>query len=577
MAGRLLFVILMCSCHEIQVQALPPPTLTVNPPVITERDSVTLNCQTPSYVSVSHCYFNTVKRQTLGVLSCLKTLTGTELLHMTHQTLPAVVKVKCFYGVKFGDLDFPSPHSDMSTITINTSLPPTLTVNPPVITERDSVTLNCQTPSSVSVSHCFFYALGSETKGFSCLRTLTGTELLLMAHQTLPAVVKVKCYYTVKLGDLDSPSPHSDISSITINSQKPLMSVQHFHGDHIIFTCSLPGSAKQDTRCNLYFGETSRPVQTTTIWKERSSSKQWFCQFTVTIDDFLRHLCFIQLKDASCDYSLGSELNTLSPHSDGYSLTDIVEKESHTTCMKSAFTATTGFPVIRPHSSTPATPVKPRSDNTETESHTLQTMPVFTMTTGLTGSRPRASTPVTPGKGRTVGKRRNAKDRFTSTSLTPVKPASVTADLSTTFSVTSATKTPRNLTSGDKTAEMGIWTLVAVASGCGIIVCVIFMGLLCTKRCECCSQKRSQASITDDFMAMKHFDREELLRAGNDKSYYSVITSVPGADGPTGSENLNRREFQSENDDIYHVYATIPEEPAASSLSKMVYSTLQPH
>ncbi|XP_040889504.1 uncharacterized protein LOC121179005 isoform X5 [Toxotes jaculatrix] len=483
MAGRLLFVILMCSCHEIQVQALPPPTLTVNPPVITERDSVTLNCQTPS---------------------------------------------------------------------------------------------------SVSVSHCFFYALGSETKGFSCLRTLTGTELLLMAHQTLPAVVKVKCYYTVKLGDLDSPSPHSDISSITINSQKPLMSVQHFHGDHIIFTCSLPGSAKQDTRCNLYFGETSRPVQTTTIWKERSSSKQWFCQFTVTIDDFLRHLCFIQLKDASCDYSLGSELNTLSPHSDGYSLTDIVEKESHTTCMKSAFTATTGFPVIRPHSSTPATPVKPRSDNTETESHTLQTMPVFTMTTvfhstGLTGSRPRASTPVTPGKGRTVGKRRNAKDRFTSTSLTPVKPASVTADLSTTFSVTSATKTPRNLTSGDKTAEMGIWTLVAVASGCGIIVCVIFMGLLCTKRCECCSQKRSQASITDDFMAMKHFDREELLRAGNDKSYYSVITSVPGADGPTGSENLNRREFQSENDDIYHVYATIPEEPAASSLSKMVYSTLQPH
>lgn len=100
------------------------------------------------------------------------------------------------------------------------------------------------------------------------------------------------------------------------------MSVQHFIGDYVHFSCSLPGSADSETRCNLYFGETSRPVQTTTIRKTKSSTKKkWFCQFYVTIDDFLRHLCFVQQKEASCDYSLGSEHNSLSPRSDGRNLT----------------------------------------------------------------------------------------------------------------------------------------------------------------------------------------------------------------------------------------------------------------
>ena len=100
------------------------------------------------------------------------------------------------------------------------SVPPKLTVNPPVITETDSVTLNCQSPASVSVSQCYFYTLsGGTISVLSCLQTLTGTELLQMAHQRSPAEVEVKCYYTVKTEDIDSPSPHSDTTSITIQSE----------------------------------------------------------------------------------------------------------------------------------------------------------------------------------------------------------------------------------------------------------------------------------------------------------------------------------------------------------------------
>ncbi|KAE8298538.1 hypothetical protein D5F01_LYC03040 [Larimichthys crocea] len=40
-----------------------------------------------------------------------------------------------------------------------------------------------------------------------------------MSHQSSPAEVKVICYYTVKLEELDSPSPLSDTSSITIHSR----------------------------------------------------------------------------------------------------------------------------------------------------------------------------------------------------------------------------------------------------------------------------------------------------------------------------------------------------------------------
>ncbi|XP_062301030.1 mucin-2-like [Scomber scombrus] len=215
MAGHLLLVILMYSFHELKAQVLLPPKLTVNPAVITETDSVTLNCQTPPSVSVTQCYFYTLNGGTTRVLSCLQTLTGTELLKMAHQRLPATVGLQCYYKAILGETNAPSKFSDTTFVTIQILLPPKLTVNPPVITETDSVTLNCQTPPSVSVTQCYFYTEGT-IRVLSCLQTLTGTELLQMAHQRSPAEIKIKCYYTVKRGETNSPSPHSDTTSIMI-------------------------------------------------------------------------------------------------------------------------------------------------------------------------------------------------------------------------------------------------------------------------------------------------------------------------------------------------------------------------
>ncbi|XP_060898893.1 uncharacterized protein LOC132977963 isoform X3 [Labrus mixtus] len=392
MAGHLLLVIFMCSFPQLKTQALLPPALTVDPAMITETDSVTVNCQPPSSVSVSMCYFLIMRERPAKTLACRQTLTGTELLKMSHQSSPAEVKVACFYlsGSE-------SPESAETSIIIRTSLPPKLIVNPPVINETDSVTVHCQPPSSVSASKCLFYTLSGEIT-LSCLQTLKGTELLKMVHQGSPAEVKLTCFYMSKFGDKESPSPHSATSSITILRQKPELSLHHSPGELMVFTCSLPVSANHDTRCHLYFGEASRPVETNTIMSQTNKEKQSFCQFYVNILNVLSQLRLVQQSEASCDYTLGDKPDSLSPRSDGYSLTSqnidmpastsiSLTKQTTGTVLHSGLTVSTISNAV----STFLTSVKPPSglsvSNPDTKENTFPEIPPKT-TSGLSVSNP---------------------------------------------------------------------------------------------------------------------------------------------------------------------------------------------
>ncbi|XP_069559416.1 uncharacterized protein [Brachyistius frenatus] len=200
---------------HISIQT-PPPELSVNPPVITETDSVTLNCQTPSSVPVAECFLYFISPKTAKEVSCLHTMTGTELLSMTHQSSPAEVEVACYHTSK-NKGQYRSPQSKVIHISIQTP-PPELSVNPPVITETDLVTLNCQTLSSVPVAECFLYFISPKTaKEVSCLHTMTGTELLSMTHQSSPAEVEVTCYHTSK-NKGQYRSPQSKAIHISIQS-----------------------------------------------------------------------------------------------------------------------------------------------------------------------------------------------------------------------------------------------------------------------------------------------------------------------------------------------------------------------
>ncbi|XP_026023621.1 uncharacterized protein LOC113022433 isoform X2 [Astatotilapia calliptera] len=193
--------------------ALPEPKLTVSRSEITETDSVTLKCEAPSSVPMSQCSFYSSTGATVKELPCLTTLTATELLKMANLKSPATVKLNCFYTTQPGAPN--SPYSNFSSIIIQTPLPPKLIVNPLVITETDSVTLNCETPPSVSVPECDFYTLsGGIVNRFSCLTTLTATKLLELAHLRSPAEIKLKCSYTARSGELTSP--YSNMSTIKV-------------------------------------------------------------------------------------------------------------------------------------------------------------------------------------------------------------------------------------------------------------------------------------------------------------------------------------------------------------------------
>ncbi|XP_077948031.1 uncharacterized protein LOC120835185 isoform X17 [Gasterosteus aculeatus] len=360
---------------------------------------------------------------------------------------------------------------------------PQLIMNSAVISETETVTLDCRAPSYPTVHQCYFTIIGAKhAKGFTCVQTLTGTELLRMSDQKAPAEVKVDCYYTVMVGDVNHPSAHSVTSSITIQNVVKSSTTQ-------------TKTASAVTTAGLC---ASRPVTT--------------------------------IKQTSADQTFG-------PRNSGS------------------------------FSSPPLTTDKPTSD--VVESSTTQTKPASTVTTaGLSASTPVTRIKQTPDQ--TFGPRNSGSfsspplttDKPTSdvveSSTTQTKPASTvtTAGLSASTPVTRIKQTPADQTFGPRnsgsfsspplttdipTSEMQRWMfmVIAICLGGFFSISLLGLGLLCRKRTlERCSYKRSQADVT-------------------------------------GSVKLEEQTFTNENP-IYHLYSTIPDEPPASAQEEAMYSYLQP-
>ncbi|XP_071239734.1 uncharacterized protein [Salvelinus alpinus] len=112
---------------------------------------------------------------------------------------------------------------------------------------------------------------------------------------------------------------------ILLFDPKPDITV-HFDEDFTII-CLIRGSVSPDTTCNLYVGEESQPSFTAKIKKRKptSASGQQFCQFTPKHSDLISRLQSVRRKEVSCDYRVSSGPNSLSPRSDGKSITHLVE------------------------------------------------------------------------------------------------------------------------------------------------------------------------------------------------------------------------------------------------------------
>ncbi|XP_038821570.1 uncharacterized protein LOC120021789 [Salvelinus namaycush] len=299
----------------------PLPRLTVSPAVIRELDSVQLSCVTPPSVSVSHCYLFTEKRDYKP--SCRQTLTGTELLSWSDQRSPAVVNVRCYYYA-VGSYN-PSSHSDPVSVTVEGKLQkPDISVNDE---SSHDITILCVLPESVSDGHSCNLYTGDQPQAYKeawvrrfnatlsklfCTFRVTKNDLF--RHLQLER--DVSCDYRVNTGS-HSLSPRSDKYIIT--GQKPNITVSLKEN---LITCLIPGSVSNDTTCNLYVGEQSKSLFRAHVRKKKhNDSKCWFCQFSVDENDLIRSLQLVRRKEVSCDYSVSSGPNSLSPRSDGYSFT----------------------------------------------------------------------------------------------------------------------------------------------------------------------------------------------------------------------------------------------------------------
>ncbi|XP_029358060.1 uncharacterized protein LOC115043597 isoform X3 [Echeneis naucrates] len=207
--------------------------------------------------------------------------------------------------------------------------------------------------------------------------------------------------------------------------------------------------------------------------------------------------------------------------------------------------------VYTTHADTAVTPVEATSDLTVNSSHISTPVTPVKTASDLAVSRPHISTPVTPVAATSVFTSQGLTGRTHSTPGTSIK---------------------------DNITEKRTLTMFAVsATGFGVAVGVFLLGLalLCTKR-ETGSQKRAPTGVTGDAVHLRNLERGELLPADNDEAY-SKITWVTGADCPTASAEPKCQEPGNEDADLNHVYSTISDKPAQSTLKEMVYSTLQPH
>ncbi|XP_055083458.1 uncharacterized protein LOC129456867 [Periophthalmus magnuspinnatus] len=226
--------------QTVTIHNLAHPSLSVEPSVITETDSVTLHCQPPYFTSDSLCYFilNGVVQSSS---TCVQTVRGSDLLK--DQSPPAQVKVQCFYTINGKWTN--SLYSNGQTVTIHNLAHPSLSVEPSVITETDSVTLHCQPPYFTSDSLCYFILNGVVQSSSTCVQTVRGSDLL--KDQSPPAQVKVQCFYTIN-GKWTN-SLYSNGQTVTIhNLTRPSLSVEPsviIEIDSVTLHCQPPDFASE--------------------------------------------------------------------------------------------------------------------------------------------------------------------------------------------------------------------------------------------------------------------------------------------------------------------------------------------
>lgn len=113
-----------------------------------------------------------------------------------------------------------------------------------------------------------------------------------------------------------------------------------------------------------------------------------------------------------------------------------------------------------------------------------------------------------------------------------------------------------------------VWFIVLVSSGAAVIV----SGLICF--CRFASKKRRKLSMKPDVSSQGI----GMSCSGPAETYF-MITSVPATSQPISEDVLVNKEQKQGNpedkENVYHLYATIPDKPVHSKTEDHVYSLVK--
>ncbi|XP_056324362.1 mucin-5AC-like [Danio aesculapii] len=208
-----------------EVQSYNAPTVRVSSDVISEFSSVKISCETPAGVTVNQCYF-TINREVKNIKvspSCELEFTGDGLLIWAGGKSPQSVDINCYYTTNERGINEPSSHSAAATVTVLGLPQARLSASASVLQETDTVELNCENTEDLKMEMCFFNKYGRESNSkvsSSCQLSLTASQIRDWSGDQSSSV-NITCFYTVKKGQNQTPSPHSDPVTVTVQTSTP--------------------------------------------------------------------------------------------------------------------------------------------------------------------------------------------------------------------------------------------------------------------------------------------------------------------------------------------------------------------
>ncbi|XP_051768199.1 uncharacterized protein si:ch211-11c3.9 isoform X2 [Ctenopharyngodon idella] len=560
----------------MEVQSCKSPVVKVSPDVIRESSSVKMICEAPADVTVKQCYFyiNREKENIKVSPSCELNLTAAEVLIWAAVKSPVSVDINCYYITHEHGIDKSSSHCPAATVTVLGSLQkPIISVSD----DRVQIKIVCEIPLSVRANFtCSLYTEDNllhrnvsqtqrrQSGDHYCMFYLTRGELLNR---------QLSCDYSLNNTEPEIRSPRSDLPQAKLTASASVIketdtvqlsceSTEDLKMEMCYFNINgRESNSKQNSSCQLFL--TGSEIS---IWSEGQSSS-------------VRITCFYTVKK--------SQVQKPSPHSDPVTVTVQTPDAHHVTTAKK-----TSLPLL----STSET------YSSAVDSHSKSNL--STTSEETTFSIPATNAHVTPA--------------MTTYSLSKSNlPTSTTKE--TTFSTTSTQKTSQrdtkiyvhttNHTECSTTPQHPqnkvTWFIVLVSTGAGVIL---------TGLCLCCfaykkrrRKNNKMRSITSDVPS------QGTGMSSGPAETYSLITSVPATaqlksvglghtdsyqdntPDPTVtssfimSENsiyqpsdilVNKQQKEGstkENENVYHLYCTIPDKPVHSNAADQVYSLVKMH